>query len=184
MPANPASPKPAPGALIDAIEDADTLRVQRLIEQGADVNERDVTGNTPLFRAASYGYTDIVRRLLAKKADVDSRNNNGDTPLMGAAASYSNNRDAVVRLLLDNNADTTLRNNKGKTALDIAAERGRTSIANTLRTVGAERSRLAEEFAKASEQKKRETILAQQKALREKSQRTKPGIRPAPPKAA
>ena len=66
------------------------------LEAGADVNERDENGNTPLLLATGHwgGGMDgspanedpaVVRLLLEAGADVNARNNGGSTPLANAA---------------------------------------------------------------------------------------------------
>ena len=55
--------------LNDEVNMGNLENVVRLIEQGADVNRRDVLGNTPLMAAAYTGQADMVRLLLARGAD-------------------------------------------------------------------------------------------------------------------
>ena len=51
--------------------------VQLLIEQGANVNQIDNTGATPLMRAAMTGKTDAIRVLLASGANSQIKNRLG-----------------------------------------------------------------------------------------------------------
>ena len=46
----------------------------RLIERGANVNERGKIGDTPLIIAARYGNLKMVKALLKKSADIDAVN--------------------------------------------------------------------------------------------------------------
>jgi len=52
-----------------------------LLDHGANINERDAEGNTPLHYAASNHSPELVELLLKRGADVLARNKNGQTPL-------------------------------------------------------------------------------------------------------
>ena len=56
-----------------------------LIDQGAPVNLRDSSGNSPLMLAAYHGHAELVRELAARGADADLANDRGQSPLAGAA---------------------------------------------------------------------------------------------------
>ncbi|KAF7952041.1 uncharacterized protein EAE97_001538 [Botrytis byssoidea] len=70
---------------------------QRLLKNGADVEIRDGTGNTPLFWAAKGGHTEIVSRLLDVGANPNIGGHDGPKPIHVAASS---NHAGVVKLLL------------------------------------------------------------------------------------
>ena len=57
----------------------DTVNV--LVDEGADVNSRDVNGQTPLQFAASNGRSDKAELLITKGANVSAKNKWGRTPL-------------------------------------------------------------------------------------------------------
>jgi ankyrin repeat protein len=78
-----------PTAVASPIHEAalagDVELVKLLIENGADVDDRDVQGYTPLLLAIQAGHTDIAKVLIANGADVNARSasDGGDyvTPL-------------------------------------------------------------------------------------------------------
>lgn len=73
-----------------------------LLAKGANANQQDDSGNSPMMQAVEAGFTDGVRRLLTARANVNLSNRSGETPLIRAVQK----RDvAMVRLLLANGAD-------------------------------------------------------------------------------
>ncbi len=71
--------------LFTAIKANDPILLQKLIEDGADIETRDDDGNTPLMAACGKG-TDpkIALELLRRGADAKVRNRFGGTPLLSA----------------------------------------------------------------------------------------------------
>lgn len=59
----------------------DYERVEKLLNLGADPNERDPEGWTPLMCATMYGRADIVLLLIERGADVMARDPDGETAL-------------------------------------------------------------------------------------------------------
>jgi ankyrin repeat protein len=55
--------------------------VKLLIEEGANVNARDYSGQTPLHFAAVYGRMASTELLIENGANVNAKDHNGDTPL-------------------------------------------------------------------------------------------------------
>lgn len=180
----PPSKKPAPGALINAAKDENTALVRSLLQQGADVNERDYTGNSALNYAASRGYLEIVRVLCENNANVDSRNNKGETPLIGVVSAFGAQRETVTRLLLSKGANMDIKNNEGQTAMDIAIKSGRTTLIEIMKAEGVKRKRLAAEYAKAAEDKRRAAVAEKQERLKKAGPKAKPKLGPKPPEAA
>lgn len=73
------------GELHDAAGKGDIVKVRQLIEQGADVNDRDAWQNTPLHWAAGRGKTEVAALLIQQGADIKVRDINQNTPLHFAA---------------------------------------------------------------------------------------------------
>ena len=55
--------------------------MQQWLDRGADVNQADEEGRTPLYIACQNGHVDAARLLLGKGADVDRARESGATPL-------------------------------------------------------------------------------------------------------
>ena len=55
-----------------------------LIQHGADVDAKQMQGNTPLHSAAHNGQTTLATLLLDNGADINARNDKGETPLFMA----------------------------------------------------------------------------------------------------
>ncbi|KAK6540060.1 hypothetical protein TWF694_008890 [Orbilia ellipsospora] len=68
-----------------------------LLQEGVDVDHKDINGRTPLLLAAIRGKDEIVQLLIDGGADIESEDSNGRTPLFRAASS---GKIEVVRLLL------------------------------------------------------------------------------------
>ena len=51
----------------------DRKTAELLISKGADLNNRDVYGYTPLLWSLYYGYYDLAKALIEKGADVNAR---------------------------------------------------------------------------------------------------------------
>lgn len=86
-----------------------------LIENGANVNQKDFAGQTALHKAAltPRGETlELMKYLIAKGADVNVQDLEGNTPLF--IASSIKNSDAV-NLLIASGANTSIKNNEGVT---------------------------------------------------------------------
>ncbi|KAA8914491.1 ankyrin repeat-containing domain protein [Sphaerosporella brunnea] len=85
-----------------AIEQQSYALTQLLLVEGADANEPDWRGATPLTLAVRLPNRDIVRLLLSSGADVDKPNAAGVRPLYDAVVSGDRE---LIRLLLEKGAD-------------------------------------------------------------------------------
>ena len=89
-----------PSTLHDAAKIGDETALKRLIEEGADVNEKDGRGITPLGVAVGFNRIPCVKALLAAGADVQLADARGSTVLhyaAGAAQSGSRIRQTRVQ---------------------------------------------------------------------------------------
>ena len=116
--------------------------VEALLGRGADDRAIDDTGKPPIVYAAAAARVDIVTRLLARNIDINARYPNDLTLLMWACgpdeAAQEEQAIRIVRQLLDAGARIDDRDARGRTALMIAAEGGRSGIANLLLARGAD----------------------------------------------
>ena len=115
------APKPAPGELMKAVRAQDLSAMEDLLRRGANVNEKNGIGGTPLIVAAQYDDVEGVRLLLAHHAELENKeagqNLLGYTALMYAAA---NGYTEVTRVLLEAGASLETTDDNGETALSIA----------------------------------------------------------------
>ena len=65
-----------------ACESGDLLHVKHLVNCGADVNALTSLGESPLFYAAYFGYSDIVLFLKSCGGDLNNQTAYGETPLL------------------------------------------------------------------------------------------------------
>ena len=95
------------------------VEVQECIAAGADVNEPNRVGYTPLSIAASRGDVDVARALLEQGADVDRTDPNGTTALAAAVLNSKGNGE-MISLLLEHGANPRKPNNRGQSPLELA----------------------------------------------------------------
>ena len=72
-----------------AISKSDNVTAKKIIEYGADVNER-FNDMTPLMYAARYNNVEMIKILLGKGADVSIKDSKGNTALKYAEVSNAN----------------------------------------------------------------------------------------------
>ncbi|MCC8277782.1 ankyrin repeat domain-containing protein [Campylobacter sp. VicNov18] len=131
-----------------------------LIQKGADVNQVNAFGKSPLFYAIEFNHTDIIQLLLQNGANVNQRyiNNNeklalsanigSNTPyfitfcaldhssksVLMHAATYGDV--SILKLLLSKGADLNATDDLGFNALDFALAANKKENANYLKSLG------------------------------------------------
>ena len=125
----------AAGPLHTTARSGDADAATALIASGADVDEREATGEAPLHVAAGTGEAGVARLLIASDADLDVRDDDGLTPLHKAAmsgimraiatgvagtAAEREARAAVADVLISAGADVNAETKKGQTPLHFA----------------------------------------------------------------
>ncbi|MEZ5384204.1 MAG: acyltransferase family protein [Prosthecobacter sp.] len=132
-----------PPTIWKACSTGDFALLQRLIEEGSDVNAPEPAfGVTPLSLAATFGHAAVVEWLLERGADVNRTNRDGGTALHGAAFL---GRAEIAEKLLKAGAESAVINKRGDTALDATlADWGTTQFIAGLIQVKVERQSVLE----------------------------------------
>ena len=58
-----------------------TETVKLLMERGANIEDKDIDGHTPLLLAAKWGKTETVKLLIERRANIEAKDSKGRTPL-------------------------------------------------------------------------------------------------------
>jgi ankyrin repeat protein len=117
-------------ALMRAALVGNTQMVKELIQQGADINQRDESGRTALMFAAINAHYETMKLLLDHGADVNAKSNKGGTTLMGAAMAGDLK---MVQVLLAKGADVDARlSDTNESAATLAEKHGHAEIARLL----------------------------------------------------
>jgi len=118
-----------------SIEASDLAALTTLIDSGANVNETDIDGATPLHWAAYADELEAARLLVAAGADVTIATRYGVTALYLAAV---NGNTAMIDLLLEAGADAEGLGPYGETMLMTAARTGVPAAVERLIAAGAD----------------------------------------------
>ena len=124
----------ASGELASAIETGRRVAALELIEEGADVNDAQADGTTPLHWAAYKLDLELARLLLERGAKADVQNRYGASPL---AEAVKGGEVVLVEMLLEAGANVDAPNVDGETTLMLAARAGSVAVAKLLLAHGA-----------------------------------------------
>jgi uncharacterized protein len=136
------TPRRAPAgggsALADRIQQGDRKAALEMIAAGADVNQTQPDGTTPLQWATYRVDRELVERLLRRGARANVVNKYGASPLHEAVRVASPD---LVAMLLEAGADANVANDDHQTALMLAARTGNVAVAELLVKAGADVNR-------------------------------------------
>lgn len=121
--------------LIEAAKKLDKAAMRALVQQAADVNERDGDGSTALLWASYKDDVESVELLVRAGADVNAATDLGVTALWAAS---QNGNAAIVRLLLDAGARPDVPQLSGETPLMTASRSGFPEVVELLLAKGAD----------------------------------------------
>ena len=105
--------------------------LEKLKNEGNDVNVRDADGNSGLHLGAKKGHLPVVEFLFSEGTDVNATNNDKETALIKAA--FFGHLE-VCEYLVSNGADVTVKSKFG-TAMKLAKKKGHDAIVDFLKSV-------------------------------------------------
>src|SRR5262245_20277860 len=124
--------------LHDAVKEGDLARIEQLLAQGADINER-IGPATSLHLAIQQGQAKAAELLIKRGADINATSIWGTPVYFAASAGLTD----IVRLLLERGADPNV-GRQAQTPLHVTARVGRTEIVRLLLDHGADTNALTE----------------------------------------
>jgi ankyrin repeat protein len=136
-------PRVAPGELLRAVDRDDIEAVQRLLSEGADVNEKNDSGWSALALAARNSNAKTVSLLLSKGADINAKTPSipggiKEPPSGGYNPLHLTSKIGVAKLLLEKGTYVNARDNFGATPLMHAVWDGHSKLLRFLLQKGAD----------------------------------------------
>lgn len=117
--------------LVLAAERGDLSALERLLEEGASVENRDDSGRTALVAAAYENHLEVARKLIEAGADVNVKDDTEQSAYLISTSEVGNDP-RLLRLTLGNGADVESLDSYNGTGLIRASERGYTEIVKEL----------------------------------------------------
>lgn len=94
--------------IFEAIRSGMPEDLERVLSEGADIDERDKEGNTPLHYCVEHGMSETAKALVAAGADVNALTEDGMTPLHLAMEKQDPDKSLVRFLVEEGKADITI----------------------------------------------------------------------------
>jgi uncharacterized protein len=91
-----------------------------LVENGADVNAKELKGWSVLHFAAQSNLPDLVKLLIEKGADINAQDDYGNTRLLNALSSFNGQSKDIIIELINAGADKDITNKSGISAYQFA----------------------------------------------------------------
>ncbi len=130
--------------------------VQRLLDQGGSLNDRDRWDRTPWLLASFIGDIETAKLIHSAGANIEDRDRRGDTALMYCA---SRGHADMLEWLVEIGSDIEAVNDSRNTALMLAAREGMTSCVELLLGAGADSGRKDEYGTNAMSLASNETVI-------------------------
>jgi ankyrin repeat protein len=102
-----------------AMSDDNNNFLKWLIENGANVNQKDSDNWTALHFSCEYKCKRNIESLIQSGASVNEKNSTGATPLLRLLAQDTPENFELAKILIINGADPCLQNNAGVSPKDI-----------------------------------------------------------------
>ncbi|KXZ23696.1 MULTISPECIES: ankyrin repeat domain-containing protein [Leptospira] len=126
------------GVLSWAVKNSDQEAIRLLLEAGAEPDETNARGETPLLSALDQSNEDLIQIFLEAGADTEKKDFAGNTPLTKAV---STGNVSIVEMVLENEystPDLEERNGEGYTPILLAVDLGHLEIVEYLLDQGAD----------------------------------------------
>lgn len=117
--------------LVSAAERGDLSAVERLLEEGASVEDRDDSGRMALVAAAYENHLEVARKLIEAGADVNVKDDTEQSAYLISTSEVGDDP-RLLRLTLENGADVESLDSYNGTGLIRASERGYAEIVKEL----------------------------------------------------
>ena len=106
--------------IFTAVKNNDTLKLQKAISGGGDVNAKDKDEESPLHYAVEKRDKAMVKLLLKHNADINAKDKDEESPLHYAVEKRDK---AIIKLLLKHNADINAKDKDEESPLHYAVEK-------------------------------------------------------------